>query len=169
MLVVAHPNLANQIIELNPLQDDYTARIDSFGNGVLPELQSYRVAKVTVDAPTLPLGYDIGSSSYNVLPTYKSGTLIRIGSDATVILRGILVDKQKNPLQLKVIEVKSLEQPDYKPITFFTNRAGKFVAEGFEPGNYQGKVLGLKEGIIQFTIPADQVGIYDLGILQLTQ
>jgi outer membrane usher protein len=169
VLVVPHPNLEGQIIELNPFQAGAAAEIDAWGNGVLPDLQSYRVSKVTIDAPDLPPGYDLGPSSYHVLPTYKSGTLIRIGSDATVIIRGILVNIDKKPWSLKLVEVKSLDEPERQSLTFFTNRAGKFVAEGFNPGNYEGRILGEEREVIRFVIPANLVGIYDLGILPSAQ
>jgi outer membrane usher protein len=168
VLVVPHPNLEGQTIELNPFQGGFDARIDSFGSGVLPALQSYRVAQVSVEAPELPLGYDLGPPSYTILPTYKSGTLIRIGSDATVLIRGVLVDSRNNPLSLKAIEAISLDDANWQPITFFTNRAGKFAAEGFKPGRYEGRILGEKQSIFRFTIPPNRVGIYDLGILQLS-
>jgi outer membrane usher protein len=168
VLVVPHPNLKGQTIELNPFKGGNDARIDSFGAGVIPDLQSYRVAKISIDAPDLPLGYDLGSSSYYLLPTYKSGTLIKIGSDATVFIRGILTDAQNNPISLKAIEAISLNDPDWQPVTFFTNRAGKFAAEGFKPGSYEGRILGENNWLFRFTIPQDRQGIYDLGTLLLS-
>lgn len=169
VLVVPHPNLSDRTIDLNPFKGGFEGRIDSFGAGVIPDLQSYRVTTVRVDAPDLPLGYDLGSPSYNVLPTYKSGTLIKIGSDATVLIRGILTDDRGNPVPLKAIEATSLDDPAWQPVTFFTNRAGKFAAEGFKPGRYEARILGESDASFEFSIPAEEEGIYDLGTLQVSQ
>ena len=167
VLVAPHPNLKGQTVELNPFSGGFEGKVNSFSAGVIPNLQSYRVAQVLVEALDLPLGYDLGSPSYTVLPTYKSGTLIKIGTDATVFIRGSLVDPQGEPVSLKVIEITSLEDPNWQPVTLFTNRVGKFAAEGFKPGRYQGSLLGNKKKILEFTIPESQTGLHDLGILRL--
>ena len=167
VLVVPHPNLKGQIIELNPFLGGFEGKANSLSVGVVPNLQSYRVSKVLVEALDLPLGYDLGSPSYTVLPTYKSGTLIKIGTDATVFIRGSLVDAQGEPVSLKVLEVNSLDDPNWQPITLFTNRVGKFAAEGFKPGRYQGNLLGNEKSILEFTIPESQTGLHDLGVLRL--
>ncbi|MGK7874076.1 MAG: fimbria/pilus outer membrane usher protein [Xenococcaceae cyanobacterium] len=169
VLVVPHPNLEGQTIELNPFRGGFEARVDSFGPGVIPDLQSYRVSKVLVEALDLPLGYDLGSPSYTVLPTHKSGTLIQIGTDATVFIRGIIVDSQGEPVSLKVADVISLDDPDWQSVTLFTNRAGKFAGEGFKPGRYQVRFLGEEEAVLEFTIPTGQTGLYDVGTLQLPE
>lgn len=169
VLVVPHPTLRDQVIDLNPFLAGFEGRIDRFGAGVIPDLSSYRVAKIRVDAPNLPLGYDLGPPSYDVLPTYKSGTLIRIGSDATVLIRGVLTNAQGEPVMLKVVEAVSLDDPSWQPVTFFTNQAGKFAAEGFKPGRYEARILGEDQATVRFDIPDNQAGIYDVETLQIAQ
>ncbi|WP_019507249.1 fimbria/pilus outer membrane usher protein [Pleurocapsa sp. PCC 7319] len=166
-LVVPHPNLKGQRIELNPFLGGFEGRVTSFSGGVVPNLQSYRVSDVWVEALDLPLGYDLGAPNYAILPTYKSGTLIKIGTDATVFIRGSLVDAKGEPVSLKVIEITSLDDPDWQPVTLFTNRVGKFAAEGFKPGRYQGSLLGKEKNSLEFTIPEEQTGLSDLGVLRL--
>lgn len=166
VIVAPHPALQGQVIQINPLRDAAVAKADSWGNGVLPDLTAYRVQQVRVDGPDLPLGVDLGPGSYNVLPSYKSGTLIRVGSDATVIVRGQLFAQDGEPISLKTIEIKSIDGG--RQLTFLTNRAGKFVTEGFAPGSYEGKVTSNPNQTFRFTIPAGTAGLFDLGEVKLT-
>lgn len=165
-LVMPHPNLANYEIQLNSFGENYEAKADSFGGGVIPDLESYLSSNILTDAPELPLGYDLGQPSYLVFPTYKSGTLIQVGSDATVFLRGTLINQENQPIGLEVLEITSLDDPHWQPITIFTNRIGKFAAEGLKPGHFQIKLMSNQE-TTDFTIPENTEGLYDLGLLIL--
>ena len=166
-LVVPHSNLKDQTIKLNPFLGGFEGQVNSFSPGVVPNLQSYKVSQVMVEALDLPLGYDLGSPNHTILPTYKSGTLIEIGTDATVFIRGSLIDAQGKPVGLKILEITSVDDPNWQSVTLFTNRVGKFAAEGFKPGRYQGNLLANEKSILEFTIPEEQTGLSDLGVLQL--
>ncbi len=89
-MVVPRLELAGQKIGVDWVRDSYYARADWLGPAVLPSLSSYQVRTLTIDAPDLPLGYELGPSEYTVWPTYRSGTVIRIGTGATVLLSGVL-------------------------------------------------------------------------------
>ncbi|MGA1622409.1 MAG: fimbria/pilus outer membrane usher protein [Synechocystis sp.] len=167
VIVAPHPALRDYDIEINPLGDGAQAYADWLGSGVLSNLTAYRVSQVRVDAPDLPLGADLGPASYNVLPSYKSGTLIRVGSDATVIIRGQLFDADKQAIALKTIEIVNRDDPT-QTVTILTNRAGKFASEGFKPGNYEGRVIGNEALGFTFSIPPQQTGLYDLGEVIVT-
>lgn len=82
-LVIPNKKLRDQLIGITLSGDSYTARVDRLGSAVVPELQPYKISNIQVDAPNLPLGYDLGPAAYKLLPSYKSGTLIRIGSDGS--------------------------------------------------------------------------------------
>ncbi len=165
-LVVPHPNLRNYEIQLNSFGENYEAKTDNLGGGVIPDLQSYLSYHILTDAPELPLGYDLGQPSYLVFPTYKSGTLMQVGSDATVFLRGTLINQENQAIGLEVLEIISLDDPNWQPITIFTNRIGKFAAEGLKPGHFQIKLMSNQE-TTDFTIPENTEGLYDLGLLIL--
>jgi outer membrane usher protein len=167
VLIAPHPNLEGYPILLNPAQDLYEAKVDQLGAGVIPDLVPYQVSKLLVDAPELPLGYDLGPSSYTLFPSYRSGTLIRVGSAATVFLRGTLVNAECEAIGLETFEVIALDNPDWEPITFFTNRVGRFAAPSFQPGQYEIRQLGQPAITTQFTIPESTTGLYNLGTLSL--
>lgn len=165
-LLVPHQQLRGQGIEVNPSSQRAAAVIDRWGAAVLPGLSAYKMNTLNLDSPALPLGYSLGLSSHRLKPGYRQGTLVTVGNDATVFLRGVLQFADGNRPELKLGEVSSLDDSAWKVKTLFTNRVGKFALEGFKPGRYQ---IRLTEGeTVEFMIPEDAAGIFDIGALQLT-
>lgn len=165
-IITRNPALGRQTVGVNPSLNNYVAQADRFGPGVVPNLTPYYVTALRMDAPDLPLGYDLGDTQYNVFPTYKSGTVIRVGTDASVFLRGELRDAQGEPIGLITAEVEDLSDLDRPPVILFTNRTGRFALEGFRPGRYQIRFRDRPDQPpLTFDIPETQTGLYDLGTL----
>nr|WP_238360974.1 fimbria/pilus outer membrane usher protein [Iningainema tapete] len=164
-LVVPHHNLEGRTIGINPAINGYNARIDSLGPGIIPNLQPYNVSNIKIDSSNLPLGYNLGKEYYAVLPSYKSGTLIRVGTDATVFLKGKLVSVDGKAVALQSGKIISLSDPNWQTLTLFTNKAGKFALPGLKPGYYEMRLLGDLQQAVRFEIPANQAGLYDIGTL----
>ncbi len=163
-LVVPEKALASQIVGVNPDgQGTYLSRADEFGAAVVPNLSSYIVSRLLLEVPDAPTGIETGNPVYYALPTYKSGTVIRVGTDATVYIRGVLTDAKGKAIALQAGEVRSLSDPQWQAVTLFTNRAGKFALTGFKAGRYE---LQLGSQKLQFEIPEGKVGLYDLNILK---
>ena len=168
-IIAPHPTLKGQDVRVDPIQDSYAARAGFFGPAVLPDLNPYLVRNVTIDAPDLPLGYDLGSGVYTVRPTYKSGTIIRVGSGATVILEGIVTTADGAPAALLEGEIVSTSDAKLKPAALFTNKRGKFNIEGLKPGVHELRLFSDPPNAIRFEIPKDTVGMYDIGTLRLPE
>jgi outer membrane usher protein len=167
VLAVPHPTLQGRAIGINPSGiGGYAAQIDWAGAAVLPDLSAYQISKLRIDAPSLPVGYDLGSTNYTVLPTYKSGTVIRIGTDATIFLRGTLRNAKDEPLSLQSGEVVSLSDLNWKPLQLFTNKAGKFALTGIKPGRYEIRMYSDPPVVFSINIPEGKTGIYDLGVVR---
>jgi len=166
-IIAPHPTLKGQDIGVDPVQDSYAARVGRFGPAVLPDLNSYLVRNVAIDAPNLPVGYELGSDVYTVRPTYKSGTVIRVGSGATVILEGILATADGTPVSLQEGEIVSLTDPQMKPAALFTNKRGKFSVEGLKPGKHVLRLFADPHATLQLDIPKDKAGIYNIGTMKL--
>ena len=162
-----HPTLQGRVIGINPSPiGGNAAQIDWAGFAVLPDLSPYQVSKLRIDAPSLPVGYDLGTTNYAVLPTYKSGTVIRIGTDATIFLRGTLRNAKDEPLSLLTGEVVSLSDPTWKPLQLFTNRAGKFALTGLKSGRYELRMYSDPPIVFSVNIPEGKTGVYDLGVVR---
>lgn len=166
-LVVPNQGLQGQQVGINPNgTGGYIAKTDWLGAAVVPDLQSYQASTLRLDVPQLPVGYDLGATNYTVLPTYKSGTLIQVGTDATVFLRGVVIDTSGAPLALQTGEIVSLADSTWKPVTVFTNKAGKFALVGFKPGRYEIHLYANPKAVIPFEIPAGKTGVFDVGTLR---
>ena len=80
-----------------------------------------------------------------------------------VLLRGVLVDEQGNPLALQHGRIVSLSDPDWPAVELITNRTGRFAAQGLKPGRYEIRLFGREAPVSTFEIPADTTGVYTLG------
>ncbi|MDB5702770.1 MAG: hypothetical protein JWL66_2969 [Sphingomonadales bacterium] len=146
--------------------DRVIARSGFFGPALVPIDRAYGITRRELKVDPLPLGYDLGEGSINVFPGYGNGYKFMIGSDASHIAVGYLVDA-KGPLALAAGTVDSVDSPPKKaaaPRSFFTNRAGRFVADRLAPGRYR---LNTPGGHADFTIPLNKEGMTDVGTLHL--
>ncbi|MEM9215767.1 MAG: hypothetical protein AAGD25_15680 [Cyanobacteria bacterium P01_F01_bin.150] len=166
VMIAPHRNWQDQTIHVNPDNDGALAMVDTWGTGVLPDLRPYYLSDVCLEAPDSPLGYELGETQFTVLPSYRSGTLIRVGTDASVLIRGILLDATAKPISLEVGEVVSLSDPDWQPQVLFTNRVGRFSLSGFKPGQYEIR-MG-ERSPIAFEISENQARLYDLGSIRFS-
>lgn len=168
-IVVPHPALADHTIGVDPVHDSYAARTDWLGPAVIPNLNHYLMRQVIIDAPDLPPGFELGPDRFTVLPSYKSGTVIRVGSGATVLLRGVLLTAGGRPAALQYGEIASLDEPERRPVPLFTNRAGRFSVEGLRPGRYHLILQANPKSVVPVHIPKDKAGIYEVGELRLPE
>lgn len=130
----------------------YGANSGDLGPGVLPDLSSYYVRAVSVDAPDAPPGSNIGGVVYNLRPGYRGGFAITVGSEAIISVIGSLVDVNGEPVKLAVGEVRDLTEPDkYPPSTIFTNGAGRFFAEKLVAGHRYHVVLTVAGKPMEFS------------------
>lgn len=168
-LVVPHPNLEDYQIGLNPNQGEYLAEVDWMGPAVLPDMGSYEYNTVIVEVPDLPFGYDLGDETPTVFPELTSGALVVVGTDATVLLGGTLVDNLGQPFALQAGEVRRVGDDGAEPAPFFTNRAGKFRIDGARPGDYVLRLYALPGLELPVVIPAEAEGLYDVGTVVVPQ
>ncbi len=167
VMVVAHPNLRGHIIGVDRVGERNSAEVDGFGPAVVPNLASYQLRNVRIEASSLPVGLDLGQALHQVEPGFRSGVVIIAGTDATVFLAGVLHDAKGVPIALQAGDILSLDEPDRPPIVMFTNRKGKFRVDGFRPGRYVIKLYAAPDAPVEFAVPGGAAGLYDLGVVQL--
>lgn len=165
VLFAPHDSLAGQTIEINRVGDTPAAQTDILGAPMLPDLNAYYQHHVVIDALDLPLGYELGQQVYDVRPSYRSGIVIPVGTGASVLGDGVLVDAAGAPLPLELGTITALDDETRAPVEFFTSRKGRFRVEGLSPGRFQLILANAPENPIVFTIPAGSAGRVDLGLL----
>ena len=166
-IVTRQGTAEEQLIRVNPGLTGESARADGLGAAVLP-IQPYALTTIALDAPNLPAGYDLGEGSYTLFPTYRSGTLITTGTEATVFIRGVVQDASGTPFALQRGVIESLSDPNWPDVEIFTNRVGRFAALGLKPGRYRIRVFNAGDATTEFSIPEEISGIYEMDILRLS-
>lgn len=166
------PSIRDYPIGINPQgrrseERTYEATTDGWGPAVLPNLTPYLYRTVRVDASGLPPGFDAGDSAYTFYPTYRSGTFVRLGSDANVLLDGTLQYKDNTPVALQAGSISLVGQSGAAPETFFTNRAGRFRIEKLKPGQYVMQLYSFPGVTLPLTVPENAAGPTQAGLLTL--
>ncbi|MBX7483434.1 hypothetical protein [Qipengyuania qiaonensis] len=155
-----HRTLNDAPVYLQPDGDDYTARSGALGGAVASDLSSYTPQLFTYDVPDAPLGYDLGAGLAAIVPPYRSGYIIDVGSDYSITFVGALLKPNGEPLTLTSALVYEVDAPDRPPVQAFTNRFGKFVAMGLRPGRWRAEAgFGDRLQTYVFEIPAAAEGL----------
>ena len=167
------PSIEEYPLGINPQgrrEEDRTfeATTDRWGPAVLPDLTPYLYRTLRVDSSKLPPGYDAGESTYTFYPTYRSGTFVRLGSDANVLLDGTLQYQDKTPVALQAGTMSLDGYAEAAPETFFTNRAGRFRIEKLKPGHYILRLYSLPDVVLPITVPEGAAGPTQAGVLTLS-
>jgi len=166
-MVVPNPSLADYTVGVQPVGGHFAATAGLLGPAVVYNITSYEVQPVTVAASDLPLGYDLGPGVYQVSPGYRGGVVIPVGSDANVLLDGVLHDAMEKPIALahgfaKPVDGKSEAKE------FFTNRSGRFRIDGLRPTAYDLVFLELGPAEVRVEIPRGKAGVYRVGTIVIS-
>jgi len=164
-IVKGHRSLKGASILIEPTPFGRVAETGALGTGVHPVLASYLNRTVTVDAPEAPATVDLGQGSFRLMPPYRSGYLLTVGSAFNVTAVGRLVGTEDKPLSLVSGIIRSLDQATGEPIAFFTNREGRFGAIGLGPGKWQVEMADEARSRFIINIPTDAEGIVKVGDL----
>jgi outer membrane usher protein len=166
-IVAVKPEFKGQDIGVDAARDSHGAKADWVGPAVVPSLSSYLVRDISISAPDLPPGYDLGPSSHTIRPGYRSGTVIHVGESVSAFVSGFLLSSDGAPVPLQAGEVVSRDRTNASPIGIFTNRRGKFTAEGLQAGRYELRLFDDESARVPFEIPKGTVGMYEVGTLRL--
>ncbi|SHF76793.1 Outer membrane usher protein FimD/PapC [Microbulbifer donghaiensis] len=166
VMVRRHESLDSSRILVDERQDGYAAVADNFGPAVVPTVGSYMMRRVRWEAETPPFGYDMGDIEGNAFPFYRSGLVYTAGSEASITAIGEILDTNGNAIGMTVGKITATDEREFAPVTTFTNKAGRFVAQGLAPGAYR-IVFPDRGGLsVLFRIEEGATGIVELGIIR---
>jgi len=153
---------------VDPSEQGELANSSALGPALLADLGSYSVRTIVYDVPKAPQGYDIGQGSVLVVPPYRSGYRIIVGSDYSTTVVGRLLDAQGAPITLLAGKAVDLDNPQHPPVELFTSRDGRFGAEGLRPGHWKIEMPTAPETDFVITVPKDATGLFRAGDLRPT-
>ena len=136
-IIRAHPSLRGADILVDAAGKFSSANSGALGTAVQPSLSSYSERNLLVTAPDAPLGLDLGEGSFRLLPPYRGGYRLTVGSDYMVSVVGRLLGRNGDPIVLVAGSAVEAAHPDREPIPLFTNAAGRFGATGLAPGRWR--------------------------------
>lgn len=140
-IITRHQSLGKATVTVNPTPNGYTAATTMLGTATAPDLSSYSERTITIDAPLASPGVDLGRGAFRLLPPYRSGYRLMVGSDYFISLVGRLLDADGAPLALVAGDAIEQALPSRPPIELFTNRDGRFGLAGVKPGRWQIRML----------------------------
>ncbi len=166
-LLAPHKSLKGAKVYVLPNDKEHQARSGAFGPGMASDLTAYTPQIITYDVPAAPLGYDLGPGVAQLMPSYRSGYRIEVGSSYSITFTGQLVDHDGDPVSLKAGRVYEVTEPKRPALSMFTNRAGRFAISGLRPGKWRIEAPHGKSTMVYFiTVPSDSEGLVRAGTLQ---
>lgn len=154
-------------VEVDPSQGSAQARSGTFGPALYSQVSSYSPRSLTYDVPNASAGLDIGTGSLRVLPPYRAGYVVTVGSDYNVMAVGSLMLGRDEPLALRVghaIEIGG----EGRKVELFTNRQGRFGISGVKAGRWRIEMAGSPPITYILEIPEAESGIARVGALTPT-
>lgn len=141
------------------------ARSDGLGPILIPDVSAYTNTRLQYDVADLPPGYDLGAGAFDLIAPHRSGYSLEVGSAYTVTAFGTLVGADGQPVALLTGAARPLDGPQTRTVEVFTNRAGRFSAQGLAPGRW---VIEMRNGAAEaflVDVPKGIVGLHDAGTL----
>jgi outer membrane usher protein len=165
-IIGTHASLADSDVTIGSSQDAARASSDFLGPALLSDVSPYSPARVPYDVSNLPVGYDLGAGAFDLMPSYKSGYKLTVGSDYTITAFGSLTNADGEPIALLTGEAYEEGHPEGRKVTIFTNRSGRFGAQGLRPGRWIIDMATDPKTRFVIDVPKDAVGLVKLDTLK---
>ena len=170
-ILKAHKSLRGHAITIDPESGKYYSRSGMLGPPLARDLGAYTKGSIRYDVENLPIGYNLGEGSFEVLPPLHAGYKLVVGSDYAISVLGTLQDADKKPVSYLTGTARLIAGPNgarpasgEKEITVFTNGSGRFGA-AFKLGTWRITMNTRPKTAFEFTVPASAQGLYRAGTL----
>jgi outer membrane usher protein len=168
-IIRGHRSLDGSEVLVDRSPFGFTATTGSLGTATHPSLSSYAERTIAIDAPAAPAGVDLGQGSFRLLPAYRSGYLLQVGSEYSITALGRLLNRDGEPVSLVTGTAREIAHPEREPVPIFTNRDGRFGASGLAPGRWRIEMLDDQRSTFTINVPETAEGVYRAGELRATQ
>lgn len=164
-LIVPRPGYEQLVMYVDPVMDRAAAASDRFGAPVLTDLNAYTQREIQLDVANLPPGRGMGVDRPLLQPSYRSITIVPLGSNANVQFSGSLLTSQGQPAALISLRLAPVGKGE--AVDLFTSRRGRFTSPPLPPGRYWLTIAGDTKPLKQLQIDEGQAGLVDLGTLKM--
>ncbi|MEQ1754254.1 MAG: fimbria/pilus outer membrane usher protein [Micropepsaceae bacterium] len=164
-IIAAHETLDGSDVGVSQSKDSRRLQAETglFGPALVSAGNAYQPQSIYLDVENLPSGYDAGTGQFDLMPGAASGYALTVGSDASHVVVGTVMGLDGKPLALLGGELRSRDRADATPVLVFTNKAGRFFAEGLAPGKYMMALGPSLEFVVPIEVPAGSAGTIDVG------
>ncbi len=161
VIATGHPTLKGAQVSLTDSSGYPVAKSGWFGPALAGIDRGYGVRRYELEVDPLPEGYDLGAGVIQAFPGFGNGYRFVVGSDASRTARGYLISPEGPVALMGGLIVLAGAKDDAQGKPFFTNRNGRFIADGLAPGQYRLVIKGRTVG--EFVIPDNAEGVSDVG------
>ncbi len=137
-------------------------RQDWLGSPLVPLNRAFSTIQDVYDVDPLPPGYDLGDGQLLAFPGSASGYRVSVGSAASRIAMGFIVDA-RGPVTNYSGVIEKIGEPRFGKHPIFTNDAGRFAADHLSPGRYRITIDTI--ATVEFAVSELSKGIVDVGTL----
>lgn len=162
-IVEAHPSLRGADVLIDPSGASSAASTGALGTAMQPSIGSYAERTIYVTAPDAPLSAELGEGSFRLLPPYRAGYRLRVGSDYNISIVGRLLAAGGEPIRLVSGSATEVAHPEREAIMLFTNADGRFGATGLAPGKWRIVMNDADKSAFTVDIPEKSEGTLTLG------
>jgi outer membrane usher protein len=155
-------------IEVEPSPEGYYARSGALGPALYGQVSAHSPRTVIYDAAEAPPGFDVGQGALRLLPPYRAGYLVTVGSDYGVTAIGRLLNAEGEPVTL-IAGVAVEQGGEGRRVEIFTNRQGAFGASGLKAGRWRIEMPGEPPLIYDLVVPEAPDGVVRAGDLRPVQ
>lgn len=164
-IVDTHETLSGRAALVGRGGERVEAKSDGFGALLVSDVSPYMTTRLHYDVADLPAGYDLGAGAFDLVAPHRSGYSLEVGSAYTVTAYGTLVGADGNPVSLLTGSAKPADGPAARAVEVFTNRAGRFSAQGLAPGRWLIEMRNGAADTFVIDIPPGTVGLIDTGTI----
>jgi len=137
LIARTHSSLKGKPVRIDPQEQSEEARSGRLGPALDGNLSAYSARLLVYDVPGAPPGYDLGQGNVQIVPPYRGGYRLEVGSAYHLLVIGRLLDRQGEPVSLLAGKAVDLGAPKRPAVTVFTARNGRFAAQGLRPGRWR--------------------------------
>ncbi|MBI1187612.1 MAG: hypothetical protein GC206_09855 [Alphaproteobacteria bacterium] len=168
-IVDRHPTLSGRVDVESRSYGGVAARADWLGPALVPTYAAYQPTELSFSPARVPAGYSIGEGRAALRPAAFSGYRITVGSEASATVMGVLRLRSGEAVTLRGGWLNPVDGQEGGRVVFFTNREGRFVAEGLAPGRYDVVLAGQTRAIARISVSEDQTGLVDIGVVETAE